>query len=413
MTCSCAKTNIRKGRKINLCGKLFSFPQVRYSTAPTTAFRLYVLSFLLSGLAFFLLLSILILIHEWGHFYAARKTGVVVEEFGFGLPPRAKTLFKQGGTQFSLNWIPFGGFVRLKGEAAVEDDVRKEKGSFAAASIPARIIILCGGVFMNFLLAVFILTIGFSFWNWIPTFTSIESMEAAAERGVIDLTLGVRIEQVISGGAAAKVGVPEGSILAAIDGQTVVYPGDVSVLQEGKKRVVYTLLTGDALNEEQEFRITLDEGKSGVAISAFPLELNAPNRSIFTGFALSIRESWVMTKQTAIGMGKLFVSLASTGRVPEGITGIVGIAQLTHASVQESFMTYLRLIALLSLSLAALNILPFPALDGGRLIFVLAEAISRRPVNRTFELATNGIGFLLLIALILLITYHDIVRIFF
>jgi len=119
-----------------------------------------------------------------------------------------------------------------------------------------------------------------------------------------------------------------------------------------------------------------------------------------------------MMTQTVIGIGKLVSSIVSTGKVPEGIAGIVGIAQLTHGAVQEGFMHYLRLVALLSLSLAALNVLPFPALDGGRLIFVLAEWISRRPVNRTFEVTTNAIGFVFLLLLILLITFNDIVRLF-
>ena len=371
------------------------------------------MAFFLSGLAFFVLLSVLILIHEWGHFYAARKTGVVVEEFGFGLPPRAKKLFSQGGTLFSLNWIPFGGFVRLKGEASVEGSVRKEKGSFAAASIPARIVILCGGVFMNFVLAIVILTLGFALWGWIPTYTSLEAMEKAADKGVINLTLAVKIDQVIEGGTAEAAGVPGDAILVAIDDQPIKYPDQVASLQEGKRRVKYTLKTGEGYTEEMTKVVRLNEGKSGIAIMTLPLELSASDYNIFQGFGLALRESWVMTRQTVVGMGHLFFTLATTGRVPQGITGIVGIAQLTHASVQQSFTTYLRLVALLSLSLAALNILPFPALDGGRLVFVLAEAISRRPVNRTFELATNAIGFLFLIALILLITYYDIIRIFF
>src|SRR3954469_17189321 len=103
---------------------------------------------LISAIAFFFLLTFLILVHEFGHFYAARKAGVTVEEFGFGLPPRMKTLFSQGGTRFSLNWIPFGGFVRLKGENVTSESARKAHGSFSRASIFARIIILTAGVFM-------------------------------------------------------------------------------------------------------------------------------------------------------------------------------------------------------------------------------------------------------------------------
>ncbi|MDO8648953.1 MAG: M50 family metallopeptidase [Candidatus Peregrinibacteria bacterium] len=367
---------------------------------------------LLSALAFFILLTVLVLIHEWGHFIAARKSGVTVEEFGFGLPPRVKTLFWKGGTRFSLNWIPFGGFVRLQGENADTEARRTAPGSFGRASIPARIVILTAGVAMNFLFAILVFTLGFSVGRWTPTYLSIEEMQAAADRGEIQMQLSVLIDDVISGGGAAQVGVPPTSILTAIDGQPVRTPADVPPLQAGKKTAKYTVLTGENFAEEKTIDVPLVEGKSGVSLRSFPRDLQSPQRSFLTAIGLSLREAKVMTEQTVIGMAKLFTSLARTGRVPEGITGIVGIAQLTHASVQEGFMTYLRLAALLSLSLAVLNILPLPALDGGRLLFVLFELVRRRPANRRFELMTNAIGFAFLVLLILLITYHDILRLF-
>ncbi len=367
---------------------------------------------LLSALAFFLLLTILVLFHEFGHFYAARRAGVTVEEFGFGLPPRIKTFFFQGGTRFSLNWIPFGGFVRLKGENAISDRERLAPGSFGKASVFARIVILTAGVAMNFLFAIVIFTIGFSFARWIPTYLSFEEMKAAADRGEINMQPAVLIDDVLSGGNAAKVGVPKRSILLAVDGTPVDSPERVSEMQTGKRRATYFVLTGEDFKTEQTFDIPLLDGKTGVTLRPFPRELSSPRRSLPRAFVLSLREAKVMTVQTVLGMVTLFQSLARTGRVPEGITGIVGIAQLTHVSVQEGFMTYLRLVALLSLSLAILNILPLPALDGGRLLFVLFEAVSRRPPNRRFELTTNAVGFAFLLLLILLITYHDILRLF-
>lgn len=362
----------------------------------------------LSVLAFFLLLTVLILIHEWGHFIAARKSGVIVEEFGFGFPPRAKTLFKQGGTDFTFNWIPFGGFVRLKGE----NTLSLTKGSFAATPIWKRVIILVAGVFMNLVLAITLLTVGFSVGQWIPTFFTLEQMEQAAEDGIIDLDLGVLIQEVTSGESAAIAGVPPKSVLVSVDGIEVNVPEDVPPLQEGKRSVVYTVKSGPELSEEANFTVSLKDGKAGVALIPFPLELSAPRHDVFTALKLAFRETWAMSWQTVKGIGFLFKSLASTGKVPEGISGIVGIAQLTYSSVQEGFMTYLRLVALLSLSLAVLNILPFPALDGGRLVFVLAELITHRPVNRRFEMMTNALGFLFLISLLILITFYDVVRLF-
>lgn len=370
---------------------------------------------LLSALAFFVLLSVLILIHEWGHFAAARRAGVVVEEFGFGLPPCAKTLFESGGTKFSINWIPFGGFVRLQGESALEQEEHKAPGSFGAASIPSRLFILCAGVLMNFLLALFILTIGFSVGKWVPlsVYTSLDRMQAAADRGIINLQLGVRINDVVAGGGAARAGVPSNSFLLQINGETITDPAQVVALQKGKGAVEYLVRTeAEGVPLEESYTVYLSGGEAGIGMVPYPLEIEGVRHSVPQAVVLALQDSWVMMVQTTYGIGQLFLSLASSGTVPEGISGIVGIAQYTHTSVQEGINAYLRLVALLSLSLAALNILPFPALDGGRVLFVLAEAIQRKPVNRKFEIITNGMGFLFLIGLLIVITYHDIVRLF-
>ncbi len=370
------------------------------------------MTFLISTVAFIVLLTILIIIHELGHFTAARFFGVDVEEFGFGLPPRAKTLFTRGKTAFTLNWVPFGGFVKLKGENEVDTQKRFEKGSFASASFPARILILCGGVAMNFLLAFTLLTLGFSVGHWVPNFyTSIEQMQEAAARGEISMETGVYISAVLPDGPAAKAGVLKDSAIQSVNGTPVAKPEDVVALQKGKSHVLYTLMEG----KEKKIRtvdVGLNDGKSGVAISAFAAKLSAPLRSVPTAVHVAWRETTFMTVQTVKGIGNLIHSLATTGHVPEGITGIVGIAVLTYSSVQEGFMTYLRLVALLSLSLAILNILPLPALDGGRLLFVLIEMVIRRPLNQRFELLVNAVGFFLLIALILVITFNDVIHLF-
>lgn len=365
---------------------------------------------LLSAIAFIVLITGLILIHECGHFIAAKRAGVVVEEFGFGLPPRAKTLFRWRGTVFSLNWIPFGGFVRLRGENAVEESERRARGSFAGASIPVRLMILVAGVAMNFLLALLIFTAGFSLGRWIPTYTSLEAMEAAAERGEITLQLGVFIDEVLAGGTATEAQVPSQSFLVAVDNVPVRTPEDVVKLQQGRRRVTYTLLVGPE-RQEHTVAVAVENGKTGMYLRAMPRVLEAPRRGVPSASWLALREAGVVMAQTVVGIGKLFGSLAQTGKVPEGITGIVGIAQLTYTSVQEGFAVYLRLVALLSLSLAVLNVLPFPALDGGRMLFVLGELLFRR-YDRRVELVTNTVGFGFLLFLILLVTLYDLLRLF-
>lgn len=370
------------------------------------------MTWIISASAFLLLLTVLILMHEFGHFWMARKAKVTVEEFGFGLPPRFMTLFSQGGTRFSLNWIPFGGFVRLKGENAETDAERRAPGSFARASILARSAVLLAGVFMNFIFAMLIFVYGFSVGGWIPTYISFEEMRAAADKGQIHFVPGVVIDQVIPGGTALAAGVPAGSILLSVEGQAVEIPSDVTKIQEGKDKVVYTFLRTPSATAEEKITVPVSGGKTGVGLRPFARELSAPSRNIIEAISLSLREAQVMTVQTVIGLGKLVFSLAQQARVPEGITGIIGIAQLTHESVQEGWETYLRLVALLSLSLAVLNVLPFPALDGGRLLFVITEAILRRPLNHRFEATTNAVGFIVLIVLILIITYNDVIRLF-
>jgi regulator of sigma E protease len=365
---------------------------------------------LISAVAFFLLITGLVLIHELGHFLVAKWAKVTVEEFGFGLPPRVFTFFKWRGTAFTMNWIPFGGFVRLKGENASTQKERVEKGSFSAASIAWRCAILVAGVAMNFLLAFCIFVFGFSAGQWIPTYLSLEDMEAAAGRGEIHLKLGVLIDDVLTGGGALEAGVSTGSVLLAVDGTPVSRPTDVVALQTGKRSVQYTIRESETA-EPTTVRVAVDQGKTGVYLRPVPLELSAEVRSVVEGVILAARETHIVTSQTVIGIAKLFSSLAQRGTVPEGVTGIVGIAQITYSSVQEGFMVYLRLVALLSLSLAVLNILPFPALDGGRLVFVLSELFIR-PGSRKFEVIANTVGFVVLLLVILLVTFYDVFRLF-
>ncbi len=343
---------------------------------------------------------------------AAREAGVVVEEFGFGLPPRAKTLFVWQKTKFSLNWIPFGGFVRLKGENAMTQKERVAKGSFMAAPISSRIVILVAGVAMNFLFAFLIFTIGFSLGRWIPTYLSYADLESAAKTGDISMKPGIIIGRDLPGQGAAAVNLPTPSMLLKVDGKEVKNPEEVAPLQAGKSSVTYTVLSGPDLKKEVTVQVPLVDGRAGVELQAFPRDLTAPLRTPMRGAVLALREGWVLTVQTVEGLWQLAKSVTTSGKVPEGITGIIGIAEFTHRSVQLGFMVYLRLIATLSLSIAILNILPIPALDGGRLVFVLLEAIRRKPANQRVEMTTNIIGFAVIVLLIVIVTYHDILRLF-
>lgn len=370
------------------------------------------MTFVLSALAFLVLLTLLVIVHELGHFMIAKWVGVTVEEFGFGLPPRAKKLFEWGGTLFSLNWIPFGGFVRLQGEMSMDLAEREQPGSFAEASIPARLTILLAGVTMNFLLAMVLLTVGFAFWRWVPTYLTIEDLKASEERREVSIEWGLFVSEVIPGGRAERAGVASGSLLAAVNGHSVATAEDVLALQSGRSSIEYTLRTGEEFTEEKSVKVSVEGGRTGVVLSEFAVRIEGKERTFGEALTLAWRETATIMTQTVRGAGLLFTTLIREGRIPKGITGIIGIAELTHSSVQEGLMTYLRLVALLSLSLAALNVLPFPALDGGRILFVFVEILTRRPLNRRLEVATNALGFFLLILLIAAVTLNDIIRLF-
>jgi regulator of sigma E protease len=355
---------------------------------------------------------LLIFVHEFGHFIAARFFKVIVEEFGFGIPPRIRTLFKQGGTIFTLNAIPFGGFVRLKGENSESQRERNAPGSFSRATLFGRSVILLAGVFMNFLFAVVVFAIGFSVLHWVPSYTSVEEMIKASAKGEIHFVPGVMIDEILPDGAAAAAKVPAGSLILKVDDTAVVTPKDVSSLQEGKKKITYTILRTPTTVVEEKITVTLKDGKSGVALRTYPRELSVPSHGLIASLGLSLRETWTVSRQTVIGIGQLLQTIVTDQRIPSDVKGVIGIARIGSETVQEGWVHYLRLLAQLSLSLAIFNVLPFPALDGGRLLFVVAEGIIRRPVNRKFELVTHAVGFGLLLLLILAVTYNDIVDLF-
>lgn len=368
---------------------------------------------LLSILAFVLLLTILVIVHELGHYLAAVLSGVTVEEFGFGIPPRIKKLFTYRGTLFSLNAIPFGGFVRLQGENSLDLSERLRAGSFASATIPSRLLILVAGVFMNIVIAILLYTGGFWLWHWVPTYLSLEALTASEDRGEVQVQWQLHIADVLSASPAEKAGVVKGSILLMVDDTPVKTPEEVLKIQGGKNSVRYAIRIPDddpADDAVSTVLVHLAEGKSGVVLSPEANVIDAAPRTLAMGVRLALQESWTVMVGNVQGIGSLLKSLVVSQSVPKDIAGIIGIAQLTHDSLQQGFMKYLRLIALLSLSLGVLNILPFPALDGGRMVFVLYELVARKPANRRVEVMTNGIGILLIMVLMVAVTWNDILR---
>jgi regulator of sigma E protease len=365
---------------------------------------------ILTIIIFLVLLSVLILIHELGHFLAARQAGITVEEFGLGLPPRIWGK-KIGDTIYSINALPFGGFVKLQGEDPT-DEKRDLPDSFYVKSLPWRSVVIFAGVLMNFLLgvALFYLVLALtSFRAELPLFF------AHSFRGV-DQKTAVMIIGVEKDSPAQAAGIKPGDVILAIDSKQVTSADDLRQIIEGKKGKEISIWLKEIGTSQERIvkatpRIEYEDGPLGIGLGEIALlEYKTFGQKIFSGFSHSANT----IEYSAKIFGGLIVTAVRQGKiepVSSGVAGPIGIAQLTSEVVSLGIIPTLQFAALLSLNLAVINVLPLPALDGGRLFFLGVEAVIRRRVYPSLEKWANTVGIALLLFLILLITYNDINRI--
>jgi len=361
-------------------------------------------------IAFLIIFSLLILVHEAGHFMMARKFGVKVEEFGMGLPPKAKTLFKdKHETEYTLNWLPLGGFVRMKGEDAHSPKLLKEKDSFAARPVWQRIIISIAGVTMNYITGFILFVIIFAVGNTYSVAND-QLEEAIAKRPQAEIVsqqpLGMLVEDILPSSPAADSELRKYDFISAVDGENVNSFDELTAALQAKSEKESTLSI-TRRNYEFDLAVTPDaEGKIGIATDAFTsITIRYP---FLTATKEAFFETGRLTVLIAKGVGGLFAGLFQ-GEISDDIGGPVAIAQeIFYRST--SVMSLLTFAALLSIILALFNILPIPALDGGRLIFLLYEAITRRRPNPRIEAKIHMTGYILLLGLIALITIQDIFR---
>jgi len=358
---------------------------------------------LLTAVVFVIILAVLIFVHELGHFLVAKKFGIKVEEFGFGFPPRIWGI-KRGGTIYSINWIPFGGFVKLFGEDGGD---RSDKNSFVSKKIWQRTSVLLAGATMNVVLAVFLLSLGFMIGlPW-----SVDDNENVAGAKV-------QITQVSLGSPAELAGVKAGDIILGASSQT----GELSNLEK-----VVDLQNFIDKNKGQEILINSKRGQGILTFKLIPRVAPPANEgAIGVGLARvsEISYPWyraiweaVMTTLSLVwltvsSLGILIWQLFSHGRVIGEVTGPVGIYSIAGQATQMGFVYILQLAALLSINLAVINAFPFPALDGGRVLFLLIEKIKRSPVSERVERTIHSAGFIFLILLMVVIAFRDIVRLF-
>lgn len=362
-------------------------------------------------LVFILVFSTLVLVHEWGHFYMARKAGIKVDEFGIGFPPRAKKIYTdKHGTVYSINWIPFGGYVRLHGEDSSDPEVLKEKNSFASKTKLQRTAVIVAGVFMNFVLAWVLLTIGYSV-GMKPFLVSQEDVNAAVASGQATLQNQIYLTEVTDGSPLKEQGLVEGDIITKLNGKIPPEADQFSSALKPNESVEVTYMHKE---EEKVVRVkTNDEGKLGIGIADVPLVIQSAVRyPVYQAAWVSLKETGHLSYLTVKMLGNVVVSLVAKFTVPEGVSGPVGIFKMTEHFTAQGVIPLLQFAALLSISLGVINIMPFPALDGGRFLFILFELILRKRPNAKWEAMIHGIGFILLILLILVVTWKDIMNLF-
>ncbi len=385
---------------------------------------------LVTIIVFLLVLSVLVFAHELGHFCTARLFGVKAEEFGFGFPPRAIGWYRNRygkwqkvagnrsvesleasenealhpaakATIYSLNWLPLGGFVKIKGENGGDKD---EGDSFGSKSIGRRIVILSAGVIMNVILAWFLFSVGYMIG--LP-----QSSDSVSKHARISASQ-VMVQEVLPQSAAATAGLKAGDAILRINDVGVTSEKilqDAVAASAGKE----TQLLIDRGGKEQVVKVTppvKEGGRATIGIAIYSSGL------VSYPFFIAIWEGakttgWIL-QQIVLAFINLFSQIFHGDNVGDQFAGPVGIANITGQAARLGFTYLLQFMALLSLNLAIINILPFPALDGGRIFFLLIEKVKGKPVRKEVEALIHNIGFLLLIALIILITYKDIAKLF-
>jgi len=354
---------------------------------------------------FILILSLLVFIHEAGHFFVAKRMGVKVEEFGFGFPPRLVGK-KIGETIYSINALPMGGFVKLYGEdeagggrikiAKTGKAHSKEKNrAFFAKSPWQRAAIVFAGVCMNFLLSVFIATYVY------------------AVIGISVPGKNVLVEDIAKNSPAEKAGIHAGDLILAVDQTPIVTPQQLIEYTKNHQGHEITVTIQEKHHTTEILRLTprtvfpKNEGAMGVVITTNSIIKKYPwYTAPVVGTWDTLKNSWMLLQ----GLGHILQQLIVQKTIPQGVAGPIGIAQLTGQVIAIGPEAVLALISLISLNLAVINILPIPALDGGRLAFILFEAFTGKKINQKFEGYVNAAGMALLLFLFVLISFHDIVR---
>ena len=390
----------------------------------------------MSVLLFFVVIFVLVLVHEFGHFWMAKKTGMRVDEFGIGFPPKVASI-KKGETEYSFNLLPIGGFVRIFGEDALEasspvpspdgkpdakldaepglggtnSNTRKNLDfdrSFIAKSPLQQSLVLIAGVTMNMMFAWFLFILVFAIG--IPTV--VDEADASPDARLI-------VSEVLADSPAAEVGLPRGAVITGLS-----YGNESDQILNVSS---FQAFTED--RPEQALEVTYTYAGEEKSVSVMPetgLVEEMPERAVM-GVALAMVDVVSEpihvaviegTKQTyntliavTVGISTLVYDALLFQADLSGVAGPVGIVGLVEEASQFGLTSLLLFTALISINLAVINLLPFPALDGGRLLFVAIEVIKGSPIRPVWVARLNTLGFFLLILLMVAVTWSDIAKI--
>lgn len=348
----------------------------------------------ISIISVIILLGVLIFVHEMGHFLVAKCSGVSVLKFSLGFGPRLIGK-KMGETEYLISAIPLGGYVKLLGESDGEElSEADEKRAFHKQPVLIRAAIVAAGPVFNFLLAILIFSVVYTVG--IPTLTT-------------------KIGSVQAGSSAYDAGIQEGDVIVAIDGKELSRWEQLAETVSGSNGREMTLrvqrdgeqrdmqLTPRLLKTKNIFGEDIDSYKIGITPSS---QIVIEKMNPFLAFWTGMKKTWLISKLTVMGIIKIIEGVIS----PKTLGGPIFIAQIAGAQVKEGIIPFLLFMALLSVNLAVLNLLPIPVLDGGHLFFYFIEIITGREINIRWREMAQQIGFVLLVLLMIFVIIMDIER---
>ncbi len=363
----------------------------------------------MSVIIFIIILFVLVLVHEFGHYIVAKRSGIRVDEFGFGYPPRAVKLFTKNGTLFTLNWLPFGGFVKIFGENPDDENTNgpdRDK-SFVHKPKYIQALVLVAGVLMNFILAWLLLSLGYMTGS--PTAVGSEPSGYTVENAALT------VMSVQKNSPAETSGLKIGDVIEKItyENEVVTQPTPDTlrtfVQDHADKQIDFQIRRGP---DQKDILVTpkIEDGSEKAVVGIAMDNVGTLKLPFVRSLIEGLKTAWNVTVAIVVNLYTLIHDAVFGHPDLSNITGPVGIVGVVGDAYRFGITYLISLTALISLNLAVINLLPFPALDGGRLLFVIIESIKRSPINPKIANTLNFVGFSLLIILMLVLTYKDIMH---